>query len=69
MSGIASLFSMGDHGPYIWTAYGVVAFLLLAMFVWTWQSVRRAERLESSLSQQRVRRRRNRQPGGEDAPS
>lgn len=33
--------AMGGHGPYVWSAYGITALVILQLLIWPWRAQRR----------------------------
>lgn len=38
---LAGIWDMGGHGPFVWSAYAIAAFTLIALLVAPWQRRRR----------------------------
>jgi heme exporter protein D len=55
MSGLADLFAMGNHGPYVWSAYAITAVVLTLNVIQPWLARRR-------LVNEEARRRRRENP-------
>jgi heme exporter protein D len=58
MSPLVSFFHMGGYWPYIWPAYGVVAFLLIGLLVLTLIGLKRSKQELEALEALAPRRRR-----------
>lgn len=46
---LAALMSMGGHGPYVWSAYGIFILVLAGLIIWCLQ--RRAAIIQQLLQQ------------------
>lgn len=55
MSELIELFAMGNHGPYVWSAYAITAVVLALNVVQPWLARRR-------LVNEEARRRRRENP-------
>jgi heme exporter protein D len=40
---VGEVFAMGGYGAYVWSAFGVAALVLLALFAQSWHAARRRE--------------------------
>lgn len=55
---MAEFFHMGGYAVYVWSAYGVVAFVLIALTLWTVLSLSRSASELNDLEALQPRRRR-----------
>lgn len=53
---MAEFFAMGGYAAYIWPAYAIAAGVILALFVWSWRGLARAEKAEAALGPRERRR-------------
>ena len=67
---MTEFFHMGGYAQYVWSAYGVVALVLVGLTVWTLVSLKRASAELADLEAIAPRRRRRRETEDEtDAQS
>jgi heme exporter protein CcmD len=42
--------SMGGYGVFVWPAFIIVAIVMTALFIWSWQDLRRERQTLKSLA-------------------